>query len=73
MSPNVPRELGGMNKNELLAWIEAEGGQDALRTFFDELSGADPLVHARLEQSGLIRHRPLHLDEKLAKHFPGSV
>ncbi len=73
MSPNVPRELGGMNKNELLAWIEAEGGQDALRTFFDELSGADPLVHARLEQYGLIRHRLLNLDEKLAKHFPGSV
>jgi len=73
MSPNVPREHGGMNKNELLSWIEAEDGMDGLRAFFDEISGADANVRARLEQHGMIRHRPLNLDERVAKHFPGSI
>lgn len=73
MSPNVPRDQGGMNKNELLSWIEAEEGLSGLRAFFDEISGADPAVRARLEQRDLIQHRPLSLDQKLGKHFPGSV
>ncbi|CUJ88336.1 hypothetical protein RUE5091_00685 [Ruegeria denitrificans] len=72
MSLNVPRDRGGMNMNELLSWIEAESGMDGLHSFFDEISGADPDVRARLEQHGLIRHRPLGLDEKFRKHFPGS-
>jgi len=73
MSPNVARDRGGMNMNELLSWIEAEGGMDGLRAFFDEISGADSGVRARLEGQNLIRHRPLELDEKLGKHFPGSI
>ncbi|WP_420586914.1 glycosyltransferase family 2 protein [Ruegeria sp.] len=73
MSPNVARDRGGMNMNELLSWIEAEGGTDGLRAFFDEMSGTDSGVRARLEQWGMILHRPLGLDEKLAKHFPGSL
>ncbi len=72
MSPNAPRELGGLNMNELLTWIEAEHGLDGLRAFYDEMSGADPAVHARLAAQGLIKHRPLNLDAKVAKHFPGS-
>lgn len=72
MSPNVPRERGGLTKNELLNWIEAEQGQDGLRAFYDEMSGADPKVRARLEAHGLVKHRPLNLDAKVAKHFPGS-
>ncbi|NVO55477.1 glycosyltransferase family 2 protein [Rhodobacteraceae bacterium B1Z28] len=72
MSPNVPREQGGLNKNELHSWIEAEHGLDGLRAFYDEMSGVDPAVRARLQAHGLIKHRPLHLDEKVAKHFPGS-
>ncbi|MBO9444850.1 glycosyltransferase family 2 protein [Ruegeria sp. R14_0] len=72
MSPNVPRELGGLNKNELFSWIEEEQGTDGLRAFYDEISGADPEVRARLQEHGLIRHRPLDLDTKIAKHFPGS-
>ncbi|WP_170759635.1 glycosyltransferase family 2 protein [Ruegeria lacuscaerulensis] len=73
MSPNVPRELGGMNMNELLSWIEAEEGTAGLRAFFNEMSGSTPDVRARLEQHGMIRHRPLDLDQKLRKHFPGSI
>ncbi len=72
MSPNVPRDQGGLNKNELLSWIEAEQGPDGLRAFYTEMSGADPDVRARLEAHSMIKHRPLNLDEKVAKHFPGS-
>ncbi|WP_171124740.1 glycosyltransferase family 2 protein [Ruegeria sp. HKCCA4707] len=73
MSPNVPREQGGLNMNELLSWIMTEGGETGLRAFYDEISGTDPEVYARLKQHGLIRYRPFNLDEKLAKHFPGTA
>jgi hypothetical protein len=72
MSPNLPRDQGGVNKNELFSQIESARGVDGLRAFYAELSAADPDVRARLEAHGQIRHRPLHLDEKVAKHFPGS-
>ncbi|WP_367647755.1 glycosyltransferase family 2 protein [Ruegeria arenilitoris] len=73
MSPNVPREHGGLNMNELLSWIEAEEGPDGLRAFFDEMGGADPEARARLDDHGMVLHRPLDLEGKLRKHFPGSV
>ena len=72
MAPNVPREIGGLNMHELLSWIEADQGEAGLREFYDELSAVDPRVRARLEDHGMILHRPLDLDRKLAKHFPGS-
>lgn len=72
MSPNVSRERGGLNKNELLSWIETEQGPDGLRAFFDEMSGSDPETLAQLKDHDLIRYRPLDLDRKVAKHFPGS-
>ncbi|WP_281971992.1 glycosyltransferase family 2 protein [Ruegeria faecimaris] len=73
MSPNVPREQGGMNMNELLSWIEKEDGAHGLRVFYDEISGADQEVRTRLEKFGLIKYHPLDLDGKVAKHFPGST
>ncbi|WP_170580680.1 glycosyltransferase family 2 protein [Ruegeria arenilitoris] len=72
MAPNVHRDRGGLNMNELLSWIEAEEGEKGLRKFFDELSATDPQVRARLQERGLIKHRPLDLEEQLQKHFPGS-
>ncbi len=73
MTPNVPRERGGLNMHELLSWIEAEHGPEGLRAFFDEMSATDSDVRTRLEDHDLIRHRPLNLDQKVAKHFPGSI
>lgn len=73
MSPNMPRDRGGLNMNELLSWIEAEQGPDGLRAFYNEMSATDPDVRARLEDHDLIRHRPLDLDRKVAKHFPGTL
>lgn len=72
MAPNVAREMGGMNKHELLSWIESEQGTDRLRAFYDEMSAADSGVLQRLKEHGLLLHRPLNLDQKVAKHFPGS-
>ncbi len=72
MRPNVPREAGGLTMHELLSWIEGDQGQTGLQAFYDELSGSDPDTRARLKDHGLLRHRPLNLDEKVAKHFPGS-
>ncbi|WP_171129839.1 MULTISPECIES: glycosyltransferase family 2 protein [unclassified Ruegeria] len=69
---NTARALGGLNKHELLSWIEAEQGQPGLRAFYDEMSAANPDVRARLEKHGLILHRPLALDQKVLKHFPGT-
>lgn len=71
--PNRPREIGGLNKFEILSWIEGEYGTPGLRAFFDEMSAANPDVLARLEDHDMIRHRPLHLDEKVRKHFPGTL
>jgi len=69
-SPNLPRELGGLNKHELHRWIEAERGTEGLRAFYDEMSAALPEVQERLKAHDMIRYRPLNLDEKIAKHFP---
>jgi len=73
LTPNLPRERGGLNKFELLTWIEAENGLAGLRDFYDEISAADPNVLARLKEHGMLRHRPLDLDRKVAKHFPGTA
>ncbi|WP_424833467.1 glycosyltransferase family 2 protein [Ruegeria sp.] len=73
MAPNVPRERGGLNKNELFSWIEEELGTEGLRAFFDEISAVHPAVMQRLKDHDMIRHRPLNLDRKVAKHFPGSL
>jgi hypothetical protein len=70
---NVARERGGLNKHELLSWIEEDQGIEGLRAFFNEIGGADPNVRKRLHEHGMIRHRPLELEEKVAKHFPGSL
>lgn len=73
MTPNVPRDRGGLNMHELLSWIEAEQGPEGLRAFYDEMSAANPDVLTRLEDHDLIRHRPLDLEQKVTKHFPGTI
>lgn len=73
MTPNVPRGLGGLNMNELLTTIEAEDGTEGLRAFFHEMSAEDPEVRDRLTAHRLLQHRPLNLDAKVAKHFPGTL
>lgn len=59
-----------MTMNALFHAIEAEGGEDALRLFFDEVCTATPALRARLEAHGLLHRVALDLDAKRARHFP---
>ncbi len=73
LAPNVPRERGGLTMHELLSTIEADGGEDGLRKFFEELSATDPHVRKRLAAHDMIRYRDLRLDAKVRKHFPDTT
>ncbi|MFC3615828.1 glycosyltransferase family 2 protein [Lutimaribacter marinistellae] len=73
MAPNVPVAHGGLSMHELLTGIEAEYGEAGLRAFYDEMNAVDPVVRQNLEERNMVLFRPLHLDEKLARHFPDFV
>ena len=70
LAPNRPREKGGLSMHELFEMIEAEGGETALRAFFDEVCADTPLLRARLAEHGLLRRAELDLNTTLSKHFP---
>ncbi len=72
-SPDRPRKIGALDRYELITLLETEYGLDGLREFYDEISAADPEVLERLEDNDMIRHRPLDLDQKVAKHFPRTI
>ncbi len=59
-----------MTMNALFNAIEADGGEDALRVFYDEVCTATPSLRARLEAHGLLHRIDLDLDAKRARHFP---
>ncbi|MDX1785514.1 MAG: glycosyltransferase family 2 protein [Roseovarius sp.] len=56
--------------NALFSLIEAEGGEDALRAFYDEVCTASPGLRARLAEHDLLHRVSLDLDAKRARHFP---
>ncbi len=64
-APSVP-----MTMNALFNAIEADGGEDALRAFYDEVCTATPALRTRLEAHGLLHRIDLDLDAKRARHFP---
>ncbi|MEW9922128.1 glycosyltransferase family 2 protein [Marimonas sp. MJW-29] len=70
LGPNRPREQGGMSMHELFRAIEAEGGETALRAFFDEVCADSPGLRGRLARHGLLRHADLDLNTTMKKHFP---
>lgn len=61
----------GVNMNALFSMIEAEGGEPALRAFFDEVCSATPDLRERLMAHNLLHSFPLELEAKRAQHFPG--
>ncbi|GGE31226.1 hypothetical protein GCM10011360_18960 [Primorskyibacter flagellatus] len=73
LKPERPRDKGGLTLNELFATIEAEGGETALMTFFDEVCAATPDHLSRLSRAELLREVSLPLDAVREKHFPGFV
>ena len=64
---------GGLNMHALFRMIEAEGGETALRRFYDEVCVASPALRARLAAHGALHSIPLALDEKRQKHFADFV
>lgn len=73
LTPNRPREHGGVKMHELFQMLEAEGGAAAIRAFFDEVCADSPDLRARLSAEGLLFHCALDLDAKAARHFPDQA
>ena len=61
----------GLNMHALLAGIEAEGGEQALRAFYRKVCTATPDLRERLTQYGHLHAIRLDLDAKRARYFPG--
>lgn len=61
---------GGMSLNQLFTFLIEDGGEDALRRFFDEVCQARPELLEQLEAHGLLRVFHLDLAAKRKKHFP---
>jgi hypothetical protein len=65
-----PAGEGALAIHDLLAQIEAEGGETGLRAFFTEVCTATPSLRARLKAHGHLHAITLDLDAKRARHFP---
>ncbi|MEM6578275.1 MAG: glycosyltransferase family 2 protein, partial [Pseudomonadota bacterium] len=58
-----------MTMHELLSQIEKEGGEEALRAFYDEVCVATPALRQRLKRQGHLHDVRLDLAQKRRKHF----
>ncbi len=70
LSPNRPRDKGGVSMHELFQIIESEAGEAGLRAFFDEVCTDTPVLREKLGKHGLLKHVNLDLNTTLTKHFP---
>jgi len=70
LKPAPNPDGAGLNMNALFSMLEAEGGEDALRAFYDEVCTATPDLRARLDHHGLLRRIDLDLATKRAQFFP---
>lgn len=61
----------GMTLHRLFGRLEAEGGEAALRRFYDEVCVAGPGLRQRLAAHGLLRQFRLDGPALRARHFPG--
>lgn len=61
-----------MNMNQLFAALENEGGEDAVRAFFNEVCTATPELRTRLEEFGHLYAVSLDLEAKRQRHFPDA-
>jgi len=67
----APDGTGG-NMHALLRSLEAEGGEAALRRFWEEVCVATPGLRARLAAHGHLHAIALDLDAARARHFPAT-
>ena len=68
-----PAGGGALPIHDLLARIEAEGGEAGLRAFFTETCTATPALRARLAAHGHLHAIPLDPSAARARQFPDSV
>ena len=68
-----PGQKGALTMHELLHALRSDGGENALRQFYDSVCAANPDLLRRLAAHGRLRSHDLSLDEKRARHFPGIV
>lgn len=73
LGPTRPAKRGGITMHDLFNMIEAEGGTDALRAFFDEVCLDTPDLRARLDRHRLLRVIPRISGTDVAEHFPGTT
>jgi hypothetical protein len=64
---------GGLTMHQLFSMLEAEGGERALRAFYDEVCVASPDLRARLEANGLLRRFRFDARQLLLRHFPETI
>ncbi|MGH1578328.1 glycosyltransferase family 2 protein [Planktotalea sp.] len=64
---------GGMNMHSLLTMIEADGGEQALRAFYDELCTPRADLLRGLEENGLLHWHRLDLEGAIAEQFPACA
>ena len=72
MKPPGPPEDGAVNLHDWLARIEAAGGTDGLRAFFNRTATATPDLVAALRSEGLYREAVLDLEAARAAVFPDA-
>lgn len=70
LKPARPAASGGMSLHDIFSHLNAEGGTEALRAFYDEVCLARPELLAQLEAHGLLRRFHLDLSHLRRKHFP---
>jgi hypothetical protein len=69
----VPMPDGvSLNMNQVFALLQNEGGQSALRRFYEEVCTATPDLRQRLDALKHLHSVRLNLDEKRAQHFPDA-
>ncbi len=66
-----PGQKGALTMHQLLRSLRNEGGEKAIRRFYDSVCTATPALCDRLAAHGLLRRHDLALDAKRARHFPG--
>lgn len=66
-----PAGAGALPIHELLAMLEAEGGEAALRRFYEEVCVAHPALRARLARHGHLHAIALDPGAARERHFPG--
>jgi hypothetical protein len=66
-----PGQKGALTMHELFNTLIREGGEDAIRRFFDTVCTASPELLDRLRAQDLLHSHALELDAKRARHFPG--